>query len=545
MSIVIGTGDDWRFVGGAWADGEDEELLPSQDRRETGALQGVNFAFSRSLCFRDGTVRFEVLVNPHADAGVIFRAADEAHFYLLHFPNCAQASRAQHFWVALSKMEGHGHLRIIKMEMVRRVSSSPDTWLKGEISVQGARISVRIGDYGFFRAEDRTCAGPGYLGLYRFQGEGKAVSWARFAGKARMRKVEVEVTGEDAAPIQWKEGMRQPIEWQQPAPTDEKVWQQPQDLVCFADGEVMLSYGERRGDRAEGRLIRSTDSARTWSAPEPLEIVQGDVWMLGRVHLTPAGRLITLLSPAGENGWQVAESGDRGRTWSTLEAVGIPRKLPGLERGLHLAPQGLLNLRDGGMLLPLYGGHDSSGPPEGIWTWGACHCQAFVCRSDDDGRTWSAPAQLDMPGCDDDGNERVGSLDLTEPSMIELGSGRVMALIRPVYSPWMWETWSDDGGRSWGPCVRGAFPGYAAPNVVRTASGALLVAHRLPLLTVHCSLDDGANWDAGTIIDSGLWAMGAMAEVEPDLVLYAYYDSCEGLMRTQRLRVGAEGLLPG
>jgi len=108
----------------------------------------------------------------------------------------------------------------------------------------------------------------------------------------------------------------------------------------------------------------------------------------------------------------------------------------------------------------------------------------------------------------------------------------------------MWECWSDDGGRTWGPAVRGPFPGYACPNMIRTRSGALLVAHRLPGLTINCSRDGGENWDAGTMIDSGIWAMGAMAEVAPDLVLYVYWDAFESLMRAQLLRVTRTKLAP-
>jgi len=119
-----------------------------------------------------------------------------------------------------------------------------------------------------------------------------------------------------------------------------------------------------------------------------------------------------------------------------------------------------------------------------------------------------------------------------------------LALIRPIYSPWRWETWSDDGGVTWGPCIRGAFPGYATPNMLKTTSGAILVAHRMPSLTIHCSLDDGVTFDQGTMIDSGLWCMGSMIEVEPDPVLYAYMDSFESLMRAQFIRVTATGLEP-
>ncbi|MBC8236247.1 exo-alpha-sialidase, partial [bacterium] len=151
---------------------------------------------------------------------------------------------------------------------------------------------------------------------------------------------------------------------------------------------------------------------------------------------------------------------------------------------------------------------------------------------------------IDNRGIDQNGEQIEGSMDLTEVCATQIGDGRIMALIRPIYSPWMWETWSDDGGMTWGPCIRGAFPGYATPNMLRTSSGAILVAHRMPSLTIHCSLDDGMTFDQGTMIDSGLWCMGSMIEVEPDLVLYAYMDSFESLMRAQFIRITATGLEP-
>jgi hypothetical protein len=80
--------------------------------------------------------------------------------------------------------------------------------------------------------------------------------------------------------------------------------------------------------------------------------------------------------------------------------------------------------------------------------------------------------------------------------------------------------------------------------MLRTRSGAVLVAHRLPSLSINASWDEGRSWDQGVLIDSGLWCMGAMVEVEPDVVLYVYWDSYEGLMRAQRIRVAADRLEP-
>src|SRR5688572_1396833 len=106
-----------------------------------------------------------------------------------------------------------------------------------------------------------------------------------------------------------------------------------------------------------------------------------------------------------------------------------------------------------------------------------------------------------------------------------------MALVRPIWSPWMWETWSRDGGATWSPCVRGPFPGYATPSAMRTRSGAILVAPRLPCLTMQVSRDDARRREAGTITDGGLWAMGCMREVSPGVVLYVYWDNLGSLMR--------------
>ena len=525
--LRIGDGSGWHFVNGEWVDGEGGLLsVPDDLVRSSGyGMQGMHFAFYRKECYRDCTVRFEFCLQAHTDAGVILRARDESHFYLLHFPNCGQASRAQNFWVALSRMDDSGYLRQVKMEMVRRVPSTLNVWLPAEVNIVGRRIIVRVGNYGYFEAEDDTYPGQGYPGVF-------LCSYGVPGFRSQIRNVAVE--GAPAPPLPWRNDVRQPTNWFHPVPSSEDVWQGPTGMVRFDDGELLLYYNvrpkegeqETQGERPrpKGYLVRSSDGGRTWSEPEAGDEV--------RPHLTPAGRLIGLCKE--DDCCVIAESADRGRNWSEPDRTDLDPSV-GFGR--------FLNLADGSMLVFGARRHALTDEKLNIWTWGSYHCQAFSCRSDDDGRTWSEPVNVDTPGCDPEGGKLEGNLDLTEQSPMQLSDGRVLVLFRPIYSPWMWETWSDDGGRSWGPCVRGPFPGYATPNVVRTASGALLVAHRLPWLTVHCSLDDGRSWQ-GTIIDSATWAMGAMCEVEPDLVLYCYMDTFESLMRAQFLRVSPSGLEP-
>lgn len=108
----------------------------------------------------------------------------------------------------------------------------------------------------------------------------------------------------------------------------------------------------------------------------------------------------------------------------------------------------------------------------------------------------------------------------------------------------MWESWSNDGGKSWGPAVCGPFPGYAPLPMLRTAAGAMFIATRFPGLTIHASYDDGKTWDEGTCVDSSIWAMGDMVEVEPNLIFLAYQGSFQGPVRAQFIRIGPNGLVP-
>jgi hypothetical protein len=80
--------------------------------------------------------------------------------------------------------------------------------------------------------------------------------------------------------------------------------------------------------------------------------------------------------------------------------------------------------------------------------------QAFSICSTDGGYSWSAPVNLDS---NPNSFQGEGNLDLTEATTTQISDGRILTLIRPIYSPWMWETWSNDGGKSWGPTVRGSF----------------------------------------------------------------------------------------
>jgi hypothetical protein len=526
--LRMGDGTGWHFENGAWEDADDEGIrVPEAIRRRPGeGLQGHHYAFRLDRDYGDFRARFGFSLTPHSDAGLIFHAAAPDDFFVLHFPDCGQADRAQHFWAVISRMQGDGWLRIVRMELLRRVSSTTSPNHEVDVQLIGNRLFARIDGRGVFDVTDPVLAGSGRAGLFLFN-------------NASLSHVSLE--GETRAPRVWADAKPR-TSWFNPVTgTEPGTWQRPGQLIRTGD-DLLLSFTTQKpaysGNTSEF-VARSADNGRTWSPPERVTTHEAEAWDgWGLIHRWPDGVARMLIS--SETGARMAEGGTDGKLWHAPRPISMPSAPDGMKR-VHPGP--LLNLADGSVLAFGYGGHDSTIPGSSIFAWGSCHCQAFAARTTDHGATWSEWVNIDGTR-DWSGKPAGGSLDLTEICGAEVAPGRIVALIRPIYSPWMWETWSEDGGASWTPCVRGPFPGYATSNMLRTASGVLLVAHRLPGCTVHASYDDGVSWDAGTQIDSAIWVMGGMIEVEPDRVLYVYWDSFESSMRAQFIRVTPRGLIP-
>jgi hypothetical protein len=522
----------WTFFNGAWTEGADGLLqVPKTVLHQDGpAMQGHHYAFFKPVAYRDLHAQFEIRLMAHSDAGLIFRAASAGQFYILHFPNCGQASRAQHFWAALSRMDEDGYLRIVKLGLVNRVPSNLGIWLGVDAVIRENRVLVRIGDEGVFEATDAKYAGPGRVGLYIF-------------GEANIRNVRID--GAETPGIAWDENKQPRRTWFYPTGESANAeWQRPGQVVRTPKGDLLLNYTISTKGKVTPLELRSTDNGRTWSQPQPISGFTPGEWEGGGIiHVFP-DRKLRMLRQDG-SGYALAETADDGRSWSDPTPVRVGPNPPGIKK-VSLGPQAFLNLRDGSVVMFGYGGHDSTLVGANIWQWGAVHCQGFACRSTDNGLTWSDWVNIDNPGLTKvtTGEQIGGNLDLTEICGAQTGAARILAFVRPIYSPWMWEASSADGGRNWGPVRRGPFPGYAAPNMLRTNSGAILVAHRMPGLTINTSLDDGRTFDQGTMIDSGLWAMGSMIEVQSNLVLYIYWDSFESRMRGQLIRVTPTGIAP-
>lgn len=520
--LQLGSGEGWRFYGGQWSE-DSEGIIRPPDRRNLHTR-----AFYTRRAYADLEAEFEFNGSYRetgtGSAGLILRAADPNHFYFVYFPWGGQQLRAKHFWAAIAKVEGDGYLRNVQMAWAPGVPSETDRWHRVRVTAQGPRIEVEVDNRRALEAVDATYA-AGCVGLAGY-------GWYAFRN--------LRVTGAEVVPPDtWDPEFAIPVHAFTVGLSSETM---PSGCVA-PNGDVLLAAGRQ--------LVRSKDKGRTWSAPDTLPEHLGEVSDYGNtLFYTRDRRLIVMMYRSQEQTEQrwpeirIAESPDNGYTWSEPAPAEVAASWP--EQPRNLVPYGpLVETEDGVLLRFLLGGVKEEGDVfTDVRTWSAVHAKAFVIRSADRGRSWSAPIELDQPSWVDAARGTIpGSLDLTEPTGVALGN-TVLVLVRPIYSPTMWACWSYDSGATWDAAARVTFPGYAQ-SMIRTRSGAILCAHRYPHYAVHVSYDGGLNWDAGAVIDYPVWAMGCLVEVEPDLILCTYMNAERNLpLLAQLIQVTPAGLKP-
>jgi hypothetical protein len=520
--LKIGDGNQWRFSGAAWK--ESDGVIQPPDERHLHSR-----AFHLGQSYGDFTVEFEY--NPNyreqgfGGAGLILRAQDSNHFYSVYFPWGSQALRAKNFWASIVKVDGNGYLRSLKSEWVPGVPSETDRWYKVRVLAHGPQIEVWVDGRRAVSARDDSFRG-GAVGLMGY-------GWYSFRN--------VKITGQQAPLAPWPDKIDVPTH----SFTVGLNSKSSQSACIAPNGDVLLAAGSQ--------LVRSKDRGRTWSAPETLPDFLGGIGDLAScMFRAKDGRLLVQgfrghETREGNNPPQIllSESTDNGTTWSTQVIANVESGWP--ERPNKLYPCGaVVQTDDSTMIRFMLGSLLKEGEAGSVVTWGElARIKAFAIRSTDAGKNWSKPIEIDQPAWSGQPRGSIpGSQDLTEVTGAAIGN-QIIALVRPVYSPYMWQCSSTDAGASWDSAARTTFPGYGGPCMIRTQNGTLVCGKRMPHYSLNLSSDGGLNWDDSTIIDYPVWAMGSMVEVEPNVVLCTYmnWDQTEPLL-AQLVRVHPDHVEP-
>ena len=520
LNLKIGDGSDWHMLGGPWKDTEDNLIIPHDVRN----LHSRAFYTPSSLT--DLTAEFEFNANYRevgtGAAGLILRATDANHFYMVNFPWGGQQLRAKHFWAEVRKVDGDAYQRGLKAVWVPGVPSETDRWYKVRVEAVGPKIEVWVDGRRALSVTDDSFK-SGAVGL-------EGYGWYQFRN--------VKISGKRAPLEGWDRTQEIPVHHFTIGLDSQNM---PSGCVA-PNGDVLVAGGNQ--------LARSKDKGRTWGDLETLPAHLGDITdYRNTMFTTSKGRLLVQTWQDREQtktetpAITICESTDNGATWSEPVPAEVAAGWP--ELPAKLTPYGrMLETPDGAWVRFLLGGAREETKYPDVRTWSATHCKAYCVRSTDEGKTWSAAIELDRPSWSGVPRGTIpGSLDFTEPTGVAIGN-TVTVVIRPIYSPYMWQCWSYDGGATWDAAVRATFPGYAQ-SMIRTTSGAIVCAHRYPQYCVNISRDDGLHWDHGTIIDYPAWAMGCLVEVEPDVLLSTYMNCDRGKpLLAQLLRVTAEGIRP-
>lgn len=155
-----------------------------------------------------------------------------------------------------------------------------------------------------------------------------------------------------------------------------------------------------------------------------------------------------------------------------------------------------------------------------------------LVRSEDSGKTWSAPIPI--------GKGSGVRLD-AETDFVKLRDGTLYAALRGDGVPMHFATSSDDG-LTWSQVKDLGFPGHC-PHFTRLSTGQILLTHRLPKTALHLSRDDAKTWQGPYELDSTIGAYASTVELKDGSVLVVYYEEGQGSgIRAKRFKVSEQGV---
>jgi hypothetical protein len=212
-------------------------------------------------------------------------------------------------------------------------------------------------------------------------------------------------------------------------------------------------------------MQRSTDGGKSWSGAQILQRGSKEYSVMSfGLHTLQSGKLLHVFARSGGYDYETGtpekslrelffqHSADDGKTWTEA------RKLDTGER-YHGDVLSLEQLRDGRIVYPFC-----------FLTSVKSQFAVSAMLSDDDGKTWTRSKSVLTTG---GGGFESGA---SEPTAVELPDRRLWMLIR-AQSGFLWESFSNDRGRSWSAAKESNLPSSNAPaTALRLRSGEIAVA---------------------------------------------------------------------
>jgi predicted neuraminidase len=280
-------------------------------------------------------------------------------------------------------------------------------------------------------------------------------------------------------------------------------------IVETGDGLVAAWFGGTREGADDVGIWVSRRAGNAWTPP--VEVATGaqadgkryPCWNPVLFEMPDATlSLFYKVGPSPQRWWGMTRtSRDAGHTWS--DAQRLPEGILGPIKNKPV------RLADGTLISPA-----STESPEQPSKW-----RVHFERSTDGGKTWSL---VPLPA----GDGRP--IDAIQPSILIHGAGRLQAVGR-TRSERVFETWSNDGGRTWTPMTLTALPNPSAgTDAVTLADGRHLIVYnhtskgRSPLNIAVTR--DGKLWEAALVLENepGEYSYPAVIQAADGLVHVTY-----------------------
>lgn len=326
------------------------------------------------------------------------------------------------------------------------------------------------------------------------------------------------------------------------------------DVCRLQDGRLMCVFyasychvGLPCPQRPKGGRIAcctSSDDGHTWSKAETLCDGPDDDRDPSVVQL-PSGRILCNFftlhrkAPADKpcpepfkepyiaTGVWIVASDDLGKTWSEARKVYDP---------YYTCSSPIRILSNGRLIMPLYADSSEEGasPKRGV-AFGA------VGISDDGGKTWNKPIDIDNAGV---------YLD-AETDLIQLRdqrgrlSGKLYAVERTDLDSAYFAT-SADYGDTWSTSRKIGFNAHC-PYLHRTPAGIILLGYRDfssgAITALRYSLDECQTWSGKMVVDTVAGGYPSMVSLNDGSVLIVYYEEgANASIRAKRFRVTRAGV---